>query len=328
MKRLSIALFSFLLCPLTVCAGDPISMDMEGRKEFLKGQFSETYFVNLQTPEDERKAMDKSIIHVVAVAVAANAPCGLDVDVVDLEAKARQMGLAGPLARDFFSEIKDSVAKDIAEQLADDEGGVCDGIYYTVEKALPLVRGRRPGGAEQAVSQTEPAAEMSNLIVAPSSGERPDIAQVPVLYDERMVRAPIRYSPEQPDVAGIVDYERMILDPQFDGQDFPDFVCPPSEQRGCELLYGADIQQLKDSVVGLYEPTEELCRQVRIKVAMNSRAGVAASLNTIIFILPLASAGPGGMAENSTAPLAFNPMIYHLVRMAMASQVCLGVRQL
>lgn len=326
MTRFKITLLGFLLYPLAAFATDPIGMDMEGRKEFLKGQFSETYFANLQTPEDERMAMDKTVIHVVAVAVAANASCGLDVDIVDLERKARQMGLNGPLARDFFAEIKDSVAKDIADQLADDEGGVCDGIYYTVEKALPLVRVNRSGREQGTVSSAATAKGASGIASSPPQGA-PDVKEVKILFSTQTVRVPIRRNPDLPEDKGVIDYERMISDPQFDGQEFPDFVCPPSQQQGCELMYGEGIQQAKNSVVGRYEPTEELCRDARINVAMNGREKVIAGLNTMMFALPLVGAGPRA-DKNSEASLMFSPMIYHFIRLAMANQVCLGLRQL
>lgn len=323
MMRFGIALCAFLFGPLAALAGDPISADMARREEFLKRQFSETYFVNLKSPDDERMAMDKTVIHIIAVAVAANLSCGLDVDVADLKAKARRMGTSGPLGYDFYAEVEQRVAADITEQLRDDEGGVCDGIYYTVEQALPFVRSDR----SVAETQIAPDKAYDPLPDATDSSVLPDVIDVPVLYSSQVVKVPVHRNPQHPAEIEYIDYERMIADPAFGGQDFPDYVCPPNES-GCELAYGHSVLQAKASAIDRYQPTEELCREARFRAVTQGNSQMASALHTTILGLSMASTQPQRGTDGSVeAPIVFNPMFYYVIRSAMASQVCLGLRE-
>lgn len=148
--------------------------DLRHGAQFLKERFQAEYFADATTEAERAVAVNKTLIHVLAQALAVNDACGFGLDLGQVEDVARRLGLGGPIGRDFFADVHEQIAEVTGDEAEADPASTCSNVRTLYEAAAPLVNlelGRSarssetPDAAAAAVSEPEQATGLSDLIV-------------------------------------------------------------------------------------------------------------------------------------------------------------------
>lgn len=300
--------------------------------QLLKQEFHDSYFAADDGRRGTFVALRKSLIHVLALAQAANAACGLGLDAKQLSVSAERLGGDEPLSPDYVSTIGDTVAAMTGRELKNDQAGTCQHISTLYQQSEPWVElelvqvSTKGHGSDQGFLNEQPADQAR---IVPVNASNPaidavtDTATVPIMFSEDTVRVPVKFDQSMPGKP-LIDLERMITDQSFAGQTFPDYICPPeSSALACKTMFEGNAKVLKSNVIGDYQPSEFLCQDTRTQAAIKGAANYATALQMAMLQATLTASG----VELSEERLSFNPGGYYLYRFLMAAEVCLGLRQ-
>jgi hypothetical protein len=301
--------------------------------QLLKQEFSDGYFASGDGGRETSVALRKSLIHVLALTLTANSACGLGLDADRLTTSATWLSGVEPMAPDFFSNIRETVAAMTGRELKNDQAGTCQHIstlykqsepWIELELAQVATRGHPSDHGLRAAAQAADEAQIVPIDASkPAIDAAADVAIVPIAFSDASVRVPIKIDPSMPGKP-LIDLERMITDQSFAGQTFPDYICPPqSSALACKTMFEGNAKLLKSNVMGDYQPSEFLCQDTRTQAAIKGTGNYATALQMAMLQATLTASG----VELSEDKLSFNPGGYYLYRLLMASEVCLGLRQ-
>ncbi|PND27042.1 hypothetical protein [Sinorhizobium sp. M4_45] len=130
-----------LLAPSTIagsaCAAT--AYELRHAAQLLKERFGNVYFVDAATELARAAAASKTLIHVLAQALAVNDACGLGLDQAQVEDVARRLGIDGPIGHDFYGDLGEQIAEVTGDEAEADSAGTCSDVRVLYEAAAPLV---------------------------------------------------------------------------------------------------------------------------------------------------------------------------------------------
>ena len=296
----------------------------------LRSEFGATYFAEVDGSEPSG-AVRKSLLHVLASALAGNSACAFGLDIETIKNEARQLSGGEPNKADPFLDLRRAVSEETRSDLETDKARTCQHIGALYQQSVPWIElelaqvaARHSSGFALPEEQPDDQAQIVPVNASnPAVDATADTAIIPIMFSEDTVRVPVKFDPSMPGKP-LIDLERMITDQSFAGQTFPDYICPPhSSPLACATMFEGNARVLKSNVTGDYQPSEFLCQDTRTQAAIKGTANYATALQMAMLQATLTASG----VELSEDKLSFNPGGYYLYRFLMAGEVCLGLRQ-
>lgn len=135
------AFAAVLLASSTVAgsASAATAYELRNAAQLLKERFGDVYFVDVATEAARAAAASKTLIHVVAQALAVNDACGLGLNKARVEDAARRLGIDGPIGHDFYDDVGEQIAEVTGDEVEADSAGTCANVRALYEAAAPLV---------------------------------------------------------------------------------------------------------------------------------------------------------------------------------------------